>query len=491
MSSPMVASQPSSASSSSPKSDAAALQEQQQEKPKHSSWRDRFTWQKMMIPTLILTLVVTGTLNTIAGKIRSAPLGDASGYVTSIISQFVYFTTYWCILLLLWLISDLTHKDLMTMEEFLWVWTPRRDVDESKKGFWRWWDRLPGFKYTFFSSIADVLGDNLMFLTQPFLSIILFNLLQQGMVPFTLMWSCLLLAARYTFEELFGVGLVVAMTIASAVLSSASGGSSGVGMSILCLLSTLFQALGQVIREVMFRDYTQYAEKHGYKNKNLNVFAVSSSNHTFGIIWVFPISILVELSRTTDDVLGVMGEGFQTLLHAHGAMPAFVVFMVINVCFNITIYLMVCYGSSLLTFVSLKLTVPLSAFMSLISWPLIGADTITWFEWVCLVVILAGVIIFRHGNGVREKLETENEHLDETHNKTVSKAIICCWPIFRHRKPASPNDDPNRGVALNTSYCWPHHNRHQSYSSSSDITSLPDDIENGPAVVEGIEVPVK
>ncbi|KAF4678425.1 hypothetical protein FOZ60_016754 [Perkinsus olseni] len=258
----------------------------------HTSWRDRFTWHKLLIPTLIVILVVTGTLNTIAGKIRSQPLGDASGYVTSIISQFVYFTTYWCILILLWVVSMLTHKDIMTKEEFLWVWTPRKDVDKSKKGFRRWWARLPGFKYTFFSSIADVLGDNLMFLTQPFLSIILFNLLQQGMVPFTLMWSCILLGARYISEELLGVALVVAMTIASAVLSSASGGSSSIGMSILCLLSTLFQALGQVIREAMFHDYSEYAEEHGYKNKNLNVFAVSSSNHTFGIIWVFPISIL-------------------------------------------------------------------------------------------------------------------------------------------------------------------------------------------------------
>ncbi|EER11908.1 hypothetical protein Pmar_PMAR011060 [Perkinsus marinus ATCC 50983] len=268
------------------------------------------------------------------------------------------------------------------------------------------------------------------------------------------------------------------MTIISAVFSSASGGSSGAAMSVLCLMSTFFQALAQVIREAMFRDYSQYAEKHGYKNKKLNVFAVGSSNNTFGIIWVFPVSILIELSRTSDNVLDVMGEGFQTLLHAQGAMPAFVVFMVINVCFNITVFLLVCYGSSLLTFVCFKLSVPISAFMSLISWPLIGADTITWFEWVCLVVILAGVIIFRHGNGIRDKLEAENERLDETHNKTIPKAIICFWPIFRHRKPAREDDDPNKGVAINTAWCSPSFLSHKGSKIASETESQMTDVES-------------
>ncbi|KAF4703913.1 hypothetical protein FOZ62_013254 [Perkinsus olseni] len=399
-----------------------------EEKVSKPTFKERFG--KWLVPFLILMLVITGTFNTVAGKIRSEPLGEYSGFVTSIIGQFVYFTVYWSIL------GGKALLGYVTKEEFLWVWTPRKDgdIDPSKRGLRRWWARLPGVKYTFFSSISDVMGDNLMFMTQPYLSIIVFNLLQQGMVPFTLIWSCLILAARYTLEELCGVSLVVAMTIASAITSSTSEGSSSIGMSILCLMSTMFQALGFVIKEYMFRDYTAFAEKHGYKQTNLDVFAVSSSNHTFGIIWVFPVSILVEMARTNENVLDVMAAGFETLLTAHGAMSSFVVYMIINVCFNITIYLLVSYGSSLLTFVSLKITVPLSAFMSLISWPLVGADTITWFEWVSLVVIMSGVVIFRHGNGKREKLEEENERIDKSGDTSIPKAIICFWPLFRRRR---------------------------------------------------------
>lgn len=392
-----------------------------------NSFKDRLG--KWLVPFLIVMLVITGTFNTVAGKIRSEPLGEYSGFVTSIIGQFVYFTVYWSIL------GGKALLGFVTKEEFLWVWTPRKDedIDPSKRGLRRWWARLPGIKYTFFSSLSDVMGDNFMFMTQPYLSIIVFNLLQQGMVPFTLIWSCLILAARYTLQELFGVSLVVAMTIASAVTSSTSEGSSSIGMSIICLMSTMFQALGFVIKEYMFRDYTAFAEKHNYKQKNLDVFAVSSSNHTFGIIWVFPISIMVEMVRTDENVLDVMAAGFDTLLHAHGAMSSFVVYMVINVCFNITIYLLVSYGSSLLTFVSLKITVPLSAFMSLISWPLVGADTVTWFEWLSLVVIMSGVVIFRHGNGKREMLEEENKLIDESGDTNTPKTIICFWPLFRRR----------------------------------------------------------
>ncbi|KAF4676987.1 hypothetical protein FOL47_003984 [Perkinsus chesapeaki] len=400
---------------------------------------------KWLVPGLILLLVITGTFNTIAGKIRSEPLGEYSGFVTSIIGQFVYFTVYWSIL------GGKALLGYVTKEEFLWVWTPRKDseIDPSKRGIRRWWARLPGIKYTFFSSISDVMGDNLMFMTQPYLSIIVFNLLQQGMVPFTLVWSCLILAARYTLQELFGVALVVAMTIASAITSSTSEGSSSIGMSILCLMSTMFQALGFVIKEYMFRDYTDFAEKHGYKQKNLDVFAVSSSNHTFGILWVFPVSILVEMVRTDENVFDVMAAGFETLLTAHGAMSSFAVYMVINVCFNITIYLLVSYGSSLLTFVSLKITVPLSAFMSLISWPLVGADTVTWFEWVSLVVIMSGVVIFRHGNGKREKLEAENERIEGSGDTSVAKSIICFWPLFRKRR--SPSSAGAAEVAVKSS----------------------------------------
>mmetsp|Transcript_11174 Transcript_11174/g.10192 ORF Transcript_11174/g.10192 Transcript_11174/m.10192 type:complete len:127 (+) Transcript_11174:97-477(+) len=122
--------------------------------------------------------------------------------------------------------------------------------------------------------------------------------------------------------------------------------------------------------------------------------------------------------------------------------------------------------------------------MSLISWPLIGADTITWFEWVCLVVILAGVIIFRHGNGIRDKLEAENERLDETHNKTIPKAIICFWPIFRHRKPAREDDDPNKGVAINTAWCSPSFLSHKNSTATSDAKSELTDIEGGEKTFE-------
>ncbi|KAF4738781.1 hypothetical protein FOZ62_019022, partial [Perkinsus olseni] len=133
-------------------------------------------------PLLMVILVIFGTANVITGKIRSEPLGDFSGFVTSILSQLVYFATYWSVFAVKYATKRIPE------EQARWVWT--RTSEEGN-----WWSRLPGCKYTFLSSICDVLGDNLMFLTQAYLSIIVFNLLQQGMVPFTLLWSMLLLGS--------------------------------------------------------------------------------------------------------------------------------------------------------------------------------------------------------------------------------------------------------------------------------------------------------
>ncbi|KAF4656819.1 hypothetical protein FOZ61_006646 [Perkinsus olseni] len=364
----------------------------------------------------MVILVIFGTANVITGKIRSEPLGDFSGFVTSILSQLVYFVTYWSVFAVKYATKRIPE------EQVRWVWT-------RTSGGGNWWSRLPGFKYTFLSSICDVLGDNLMFLTQAYLSIIVFNLLQQGMVPFTLLWSMLLLGSRYILEEILGVGLVVSMAVASVFVSTRGGGTAGFWMALLCLSSTAFQALGFVIKEAMFRAYDRHAREHGSRATKLDIFVVTSSNHLWGILWVLPVCYLVESARVGGDVLGELRSGFETLLWSKHAMDAFVVYMVVNLCFNITIYLLVSYGSSLLTFVSLKLTVPLSAFLSLISWPLIGASTVNSFEWLALAVIMAGVVIFKHGNGVREGLLARSGFTEET---------VCLWPLFQRRKAAPP-----------------------------------------------------
>ncbi|KAF4756773.1 hypothetical protein FOZ63_026732 [Perkinsus olseni] len=368
-------------------------------------------------PLLMVILVIFGTANVITGKIRSEPLADFSGFVTSILSQLVYFVTYWSVFAVKYATKRIPE------EQVRWVWT-------RTSGEGNWWSRLPGCKYTFLSSICDVLGDNLMFLTQAYLSIIVFNLLQQGMVPFTLLWSMLLLGSRYILEEILGVGLVVSMAVASVFASTRGGGTAGFWMALLCLSSTAFQALGFVIKEAMFRAYDRHAREHGSRATKLDIFAVTSSNHLWGILWVVPVCYLVESARVGGDVLGEMRSGFETLLWSKHAMDAFVVYIVVNLCFNITIYLLVSYGSSLLAFVSLKLTVPLSAFLSLISWPLIGASTVNSFEWLALAVIMAGVVIFKHGNGVREQVLARSGFTEET---------VCLWPLFQRRKAAPPS----------------------------------------------------
>ncbi|KAF4652362.1 hypothetical protein FOZ61_009744 [Perkinsus olseni] len=417
------------------------------EKPSQNGRRAGVRW---VVPGLMLSLAITGTANAIAGKIRSQPLGEYSGFITSMISQVTYCVVYWIALIIMYLMGK------VPLEQLRWTWTvPGRDEyttrreDLIKPGmrwyrrWWVnvevWWETLPGCRYTFFAAISDCLGEILMFLTQPYLSIVVFNLLQQGMVPFTLVWSLMFLRDRYTFVEVFGVSIVILMALVSVATSSTSDGSSSVIMAILCLVSTIFQALGFVLKECMFRAYTQYATRRGRQEVNLNVFVVSSSSNTFGCIWTFPLNVIVELIRTQGSNIPIMehfADGFETLADADGAWQALVIYLCFNLIYNVNIYMLISYGSSLLTFVCNKITVPLAAIFSLISWPIIGQSTVTWLEWVTLVIILIGIALFRYGNIMRSKLDVDNAH----HENPVLNYVICLFPMFRHRKSFDDGD---------------------------------------------------
>ncbi|KAF4714974.1 hypothetical protein FOZ63_033794 [Perkinsus olseni] len=405
---------------------------------------------RWVVPGLMLSLAITGTANAIAGKIRSQPLGEYSGFITSMISQVTYCVVYWIALVIMYLMGK------VPLEQLRWTWTaPGRDEYTTRREdlirpgmrwyrrWWVnvgvWWETLPGCRYTFFAAISDCLGEILMFLTQPYLSIVVFNLLQQGMVPFTLVWSLMFLRDRYTFVEVFGVSIVILMALVSVATSSTSDGSSSVIMAILCLVSTIFQALGFVLKECMFRAYTQYATRRGRQEVNLNVFVVSSSSNTFGCIWTFPLNVIVELIRTQGSNIPIMehfADGFETLADADGAWQALVVYLCFNLIYNVNIYMLISYGSSLLTFVCNKITVPLAAIFSLISWPIIGQGTVTWLEWVTLVIILIGIALFRYGNIMRSKLGVDNAH----HENPVLNYVICLFPMFRRRKSIDDGD---------------------------------------------------
>lgn len=414
----------------------------------HESGTGCFVVARWIVPTLMISLAIIGTANAIAGKIRSQPLGEYSGLVTSMISQVTYCLVYWAVLIILYAMGKIP------LEQLKWTWTtPPRDEYSAMRedrisipwyhrwriGIGIWWESLPGFRYTFFAAIADCLGEIFMFLTQPYLSIVVFNMLQQGMVPFTLMWSLLFLRDRYTFIEVVAVTIVIVMALVSVVTSSTSDGNNSISMAILCLVSTVFQALGFVLKECMFRAYTRYATRRGNKEAYLNVFVVSSSSNIFGCVWTFPLNVIVELIRTQGSNIPIMdhfADGFETLANADGAWQALVVYLCFNLLYNVNIYMLISYGSSLLTFVCNKITVPLAAIFSLISWPIIGSSTVTWLEWVTLVIILLGIALFRYGNVIRSKLDVENARIDNP----VLKYVICLFPMFRHRKEVNDGD---------------------------------------------------
>merc|ERR1719282_1876179 len=86
------------------------------------------------------------------------------------------------------------------------------------------------------------------------------------------------------------------------------------------------------------------------------------------------------------------------------AWQTYLIYLVLDILFNIGVYMLVRDGSALLTFVSLKLMSPMTALLSLVPWPVIGASHITWAECASLLVVLLGAIVFRYGNLHKQRI---------------------------------------------------------------------------------------
>jgi len=152
--------------------------------------------------------------------------------------------------------------------------------------------------------------------------------------------------------------------------------------------------------------------------KLLNVFCISSATSAFEIVWMLPLIISVSMipngPMSKSKTIGCLLEnGFNCLWNIENAAEecqyAFVsysLYVCINLSFNISLSLLIRKASAVMGFVALKATIPLTAILfSTIEWPLIGKQQADWHILFALILVLSGVILFRRGNIIKEKMQ--------------------------------------------------------------------------------------
>ncbi|KAF4688172.1 hypothetical protein FOZ60_003123 [Perkinsus olseni] len=312
-------------------------------------------------------------------------------------------------------------------EQWIWVLFPRKsdELGYSTRGIRGFFKRLPGVKFAALAGIVEVTANFLIFSTQGSLSIVTYKLLQQFIVPSTLIWSVILLRSRYILQELLAVLLVIVVAVVAIVTSSEGKGNTpgedSVSDASLFGLSGVMLAFSFVIKELMFVEYRWHVKVRNCQSDKLNVFLMSTSTHFFGLLLVLPVSLLIDVLTGQEGVSGILSSGLKFLMTDATAGTSFAVYMAVTILYNMSLYYLIAYASSALAFLCVTVTLPASVILSLFNWPLIGSSAVPWIQWVALFIMLAGVIAFRHGNKVRANLEARDNG--------CQRPRICCWPL--------------------------------------------------------------
>jgi hypothetical protein len=159
-------------------------------------------------------------------------------------------------------------------------------------------------------------------------------------------------------------------------------------MALFAALTTSFSAFSFAIKERVFRQV-----------KGLHVLVAAAVVNTQCLLISVPVSLglnAIQGLGTDTMVLGfrcLAGSGPAQCVHAPAA---YAVYAIVNTVFNYALLMLTARGSAMLAFVALKLTVPLTALLSPLPWPLIGANPVDAKQWGVLAAMMVGTVMFRY-----------------------------------------------------------------------------------------------
>jgi len=226
-------------------------------------------------------------------------------------------------------------------------------------------------------------------------------------VVYSVVCSIIILRTRYTIYQVGAVSVVLCGAMIALIPDlEHNSGDNPLGWLLLYAFSSIPNAISFTIKELVFR-----------KKKNLEVFVVNSTGSLFQLLWwpaTVPLTVLLKQTNGIP-LWQYMRDGFSCFgghtppdNHKTDCSPnpyPYLVYIVLNLTFNIFLLILLKRASSLQGFMAIKAILPIAVILFLIPWPLIGSSTVNIYTIFSLIVILIGLGLYRYTTVLKEQKE--------------------------------------------------------------------------------------
>jgi len=336
-------------------------------------------------------VILCGSMNRILYKIMTTPMGKYSFFL-GVWNGFAYVLLYGTILFIR------IGLKIVPKEHLTYTWGLTRPKDVIVTG--GLWERLPIIKFFVFMGLMDGLGNILGLIAAPHLSGTMLSLLSQTIVIFSICCSLLFLNARYTYWQVFCAMVVLTGGIIALVPQLKHGLDLDFMYAVVQGSSTLPGAISFTLKELVFQQRKKEA-------KDLDLFIVNSHGSLFQLLFqplFIPLCVLLgvtdgaPIGKYLIDGLNCFIGNTPDGLKPHTcdySLISYLIYIGVNLTYNILLLLLVKQASSLLSFMALKASLPIAVVLFLLPWPIIGPSTPNPFEIVSLFVIIGALVFYR------------------------------------------------------------------------------------------------
>lgn len=238
-------------------------------------------------------------------------------------------------------------------------------------------------------------------------------ILSQTFLVWQLILSVLILGRRYAVNQIFGC-LLVAVGVIMAIASEASTGqlleNAGYFWPLLMIVSSSFQAGASILKESVFLDAAKRL-----KSGSVDIFVVNSFGSGFQALFV--LLLLPFLSKLKGILFNQLPSYFKDAAvcfinmgsiskDCAGAPLLPLLFIIVNMCFNISLLRLVKMSSAVVASLSITLAVPLSIFVFTLPLPYLGAESrLTPIFILGATILVLGLVIYNLPNNSKDALK--------------------------------------------------------------------------------------
>lgn len=207
-------------------------------------------------------------------------------------------------------------------------------------------------------------------------------ILSQTFLVWQILLSIVFLGRRYNVNQIIGcllVSLGVIITVASGPSAGPSSKDVGIFWSLLMIFSFFLQAADTILKEVIFSDAAQRL-----KGQSVDLFVVNSFGSAYQALFIgLLLPLLSKLWGIPFSQLpSYLKDGAACFLNINslssgcdGAPLLPVLFVIVNMCYNVSLLYLLKISSALVTCLASTITVPFSVFVFTMPLPYLGAGT--------------------------------------------------------------------------------------------------------------------